>query len=256
MAVDPPVLYNGYWVSTRVLDSAYGSHSQRQIDNAYQFRAGLQAQGYCEKAIAGILGCAQVESGINPGAIQKWSVLPNNAESLSDVPNSVMLQYYRPTAGGQGYGLGFLQWDRYSSTYHTHDLLGWEDRNGYVWYDGAGQLARLEFEYTNDAQYHFWQNNYGARLTWTAYKNIETTFPTYNAGEVANVWTSCWERSSLDPSGRQHRRDNAEYWYQYFHDNPDPPTPPTPPTPSRFSPKLIPLIVKRKKVEKVVKRFY
>ncbi len=247
MAVDPPVLYNGYWTSTRVLDNPYGSHSQKQIYNAYKFRSALQAQGYCEKAIAGILGCAQVESGINPGAIQKWSVLPNNAESLADVPNSVMLQYYTPTAGGQGYGLGWLQWDTFSSTYQTNSLLGWMNANNYVWYDAVGQLARLAFEFANDSTYHFWTNNYGSQLTWQAYKDIETAFPTYNAGEVANVWTSCWEKSSLDPSGRQHRRDNAEWWYDYFTAHPQPP----------FNKQwLFAILSKRKKVSKSVKRFF
>lgn len=224
MAADPPVLYNNWWVYLRdMVGGTYGSShlnpSDFQIHNAYRMRAGLQAQGYDEKAIAGIIGNAQVESGITPGAIQKVSALPNGANRIEDVPNSYMLQYYTPTAGGQGYGLGLLQWDRYSAQYHTQDLLGWEDRNGYVWYDGEGQLARLDFEYQNNAQYNFWRMNYGS-LTWADYKQIETTYPSYDAAECANVWASCWELSSLDPTGRQYRRDNADYWYQYFQDHP------------------------------------
>lgn len=249
MALDPPVKYNGYWTYLRILDDAYGTHSQKQIENAYKFRSALQAQGYCEKAIAGIIGCGQVESGINPAAIQArfYNALPGSPASIADTPNSLMIQYYPGTAGGQGYGLGWLQWDRYG-TYQTNDLLGWANANGYNWYDGDAQMARLAFEFANDSTYHFWQNNYGDRLTWQAYKDIETTFPTYDAGEVANVWTSCWERSSQNPSGRQHRRDNAIWWYQYFLDNPEPPT--------KIKPIFIPLIIKRKKVEKVAKRFY
>lgn len=225
MAVDPPVLYNDWWVYLRdMVGGTYGSShlnpSPYQIHNAYKMRELLQQQGYDDKAIAGVIGNAQVESGITPGAIQKVSALPNGAETLSDVPNSYMLQYYTPTAGGQGYGLGLLQWDRYSSQYHSQDLLGWEDRNGYVWYDGDGQLARLDFEFQNDSTYHFWRLNYGNDLTWARYKEIEYYYPNYNAGECANVWASCWELSSTDPTGRQHRRDNAEYWYQYFIDHP------------------------------------
>ena len=236
MAVDPPVLYNDWMVYLRrMVGGTYGSShlnpSVYQVHNAYKMRAALQAQGYDETAIAGVIGNAQVESGISPGAIEKVSALPNGATTLSDVPNSYMLQYYTPTAGGQGYGLGLLQWDRYSAQYHTQDLLGWEDRNGYVWYDGDGQMARLYFEFNNDSVYHFWTMNYGPNLDWNAYRQIETTFPTYDPGEAANVWASCWEKSSLDPTGRQYRRDNAQYWYDLFNDEPDPPDPPDPPEP-------------------------
>lgn len=224
MAVDPPVLVNDWWVYLRdMVHNPYGSShlnpSTYQIHNAYRMRSFLQQQSYDDTAIAGVIGNAQVESGITTGAIENVSVLPNGAEHISDVPNSYMLQYYRKPQGVSGYGLGLLQWDRYSSTYQTQDLLGWTNANGYDWYDGDGQMARLDFEYQNNAQYHFWQMNYGS-LTWTDYKSIETTYPTYDAGEAANVWASCWEVSSLDPEGRQKRRDNAAFWYQYFIDHP------------------------------------
>lgn len=225
MAVEPPVLYNNYWVYLREMGSSHLNPTDEQTHNAYMMRAELQLQGYDDKAIAGIIGNAQVESGITTGAIQKYSVLPNGGERLQDVPNSYMLQYYTPTAGGQGYGLGLLQWDRVSQQFQQHDLLGWMDRNGYVWYDGAGQLDRLLFEYNNDSYYHFWRMNYGS-ITWSDYKQIGTVQPTWDAGEAANVWASCWELSSLNPTGRQHRRDNALYWYQWFIDHPVEPHPP------------------------------
>lgn len=225
MAVADPVLVNGWWVYLRNMThppwgSVHLNPTDYQIRNAYRLRAGLKAQGYDDTAIAGVIGNAQVESGITPGAIQNYSVLPNDGERIEDVPNSYMLQYYTPTAGGQGYGLGLLQWDRYSTTYQGHDLLTWENANGYDWYDGAGQLARLDFEFQHNAQYNFWRMNYGSAMTWAAYKDIEIQFPTYDAGEAANVWASCWEISSLDPTGRQRRRDNAAFWYQYFIDHP------------------------------------
>ena len=227
MAADPPVLFNDWWVYLRdMTGGTYGSShldpSEYQTHNAYKMRAALQLQGYDEKAIAGIIGNAQVESGITTGAIEKVSALPNGANSIEDVPNSYMLQYYTPTAGGQGYALGLLQWDRFSRQFQTHDLLGWCDRNGYVWYDGDGQMARLDFEFQNNAQYNFWRMNYGS-LTWEDYKQIETTYPSYDAGECANVWASCWELSSLDPEGRQFRRDNAQYWYDWFQAHPTEP---------------------------------
>lgn len=229
MAVNPPVLYNNWWVYLRdMVGGTYGSShlnpSTFQIHNAYRMRKALKLQNYDDKAVAGVIGNAQVESGLTPGAIQKVSVLPNGAERIQDVPNSYMLQYYNPPAGGQGYGLGILQWDRLSAQYQTNDLLGWENANGYVWYDGDGQMARLWFEYINNQYYNFWRLNYGSNVTWDFYKEIGTNEPTWDAGECANVWASCWEVSSLDPTGRQYRRDNANFWYDYFIANPTDPT--------------------------------
>lgn len=219
MALDPPIKYNGFWTYLRPMGSTLLAPTDEQIWNAYKFRQGLKAIGYDDTAIAGVLGNAQVESGVNPAAIQKYSVLPGDPANINDTPNDYMLQNYTPTAGGQGFGLGFLQWDRFSTTYQTNDLLGWMNANNYDWYDGAGQLARLDFEFQNNAQYNFWQMNYGT-FTWSQYKQIETERPQWDAGEAANVWASCWEVSSLDPAGRQARRDNAAFWYQYFIDHP------------------------------------
>lgn len=229
MAVADPELYNDYWTYMRdMIHDPWGSvhlnPSKYQTHNAYMMRAALQLQGYDEHAIAGIIGNAQVESGITTGAIENYSILPNQGESIADVPNSYMLQYYTKPQGVSGYGLGLLQWDRYSSTYQGHDLLGWCNANGYDWYDGAGQMARLDFEFQHDAQYNFWRMNYGS-LTWADYKQIETTYPSYDPGECANVWASCWELSSLSPSGRQQRRDNAQYWYDWFQAHPTEPKP-------------------------------
>ena len=249
MAVQDPVLYNDWWVYLRdMIRSPWGSvhlnPSDLQIHNAYKMRSALQAQGYCDKALAGVIGSAQQESGLTTGAIQKSSVLPNGGEQLSDVPNSYMLQYYTPTAGGQGYGLGLLQWDRFSSTYQSQDLLGWTNAHGYNWYDGDGQMARLAFEYANDSTYHFWRLNYGNDLTWSVFKDIDNSrFSHYDAGECAAVWDSCWELSS--GSGREIKRANANFWYKYFIDHPLPPVPP-------LKPSIICSIINKRKVIKSV----
>lgn len=225
MAVEAPVLYNDWWVYLRdSMGSTWLNPNSEQIHNAYMMRDALRLQGYDDTAIAGVIGNAQVESSLTTGAIQKWSVLPNSGERLQDVPNSYMLQYYTPTAGGQGYGLGLLQWDRFSSTYQSQDLLGWTNANGYNWYDGIGQMARLDFEFNNDSTYHFWRQNYN--ITWAEFKDFENSRPTWDAGDSADVWASNWELSSLSPEGRQHRKDNALFWYQYFIDHPIEPSTP------------------------------
>lgn len=222
MALDPPIKYNDFWTYLRPMGSTLLNPTKQQIWNAYKFREGLKALGYDDTAIAGVLGNSQVESGINPASIQRYSILPGDPANIYDTPNSYMIQYYTPPTGGAGYGLGFLQWDRLSATYNTNDLLGWTNANGYNWYDGEGQLARLDFEFNTDSTWHFWRYNYG-NYTWADYKQIETTRPTWDAGEAANVWASCWELSDPDPDARQRRRDNAMFWHQYFIDHPFPP---------------------------------
>lgn len=254
MAVSPPVLYNDWWVYLRdMTGGTYGSShlnpSEYQIHNAYKFRSALQAQGYCEKALCGVIGASQQESGLTTGAIERWSALPNRGEDIEDVPNSYMIQYYTQPSGQRGWALGLLQWDGLSSVYQTHKLVGWCNANGYDWYDGDGQTARLAFEYNNDSTYHFWANNYGSALTWSVFKNIENSqFSNYDAGECAAVWDACYERSS--GAGREYKRDNANYWYQYFRDHPTPP-----PTPSDFPIWLL-YQFNRKKVLKNGKRVF
>lgn len=220
MAVAAPVQIGGYWVYLRdMIRAPYGSShlnpSTYQIQNAWQFRTELIHIGYCETAIAGIMGNAQVESGLTPGAIQKSSVLPNGAERVEDVPNSYMLRYYNPPSGGSGYGLGMLQWDRLSGTYNTNDLLGWTNANGYEWYEGIGQAARLDFEFNHDSTYHFWRMNWGS-LTWADFRDIETARPDYGPEDASDIWASCWELSSTSETGRRYRRENARYWYDLF----------------------------------------
>ena len=258
MAVDPPVLTDNYFCYLRdMIHSPYGSvllnPSAYQIHNAYVMRAALTVQGYCPKAMAGIIGCSQQESGITTGAIQKWSALPNGGETIADVPNSYMIQYYTPPdSQTRGYALGLLQWDGLSNVTNTHKLVGWCEANGYNWYDGNAQMARLDFEYNNDSTYHFWVNNYGPNLTWAVYKDIEhSQFSNYDAGECAAVWDACWERSS--GAGREIKRQNALFWYQYFIDHPTPP--PTPPDPGAGLPPWMYVILNEKrKVTRNVKR--
>jgi len=248
MAVEAPVLYNDWWVYLRdTMGSTHLNPNDKQIWNAYKMRAALQAQGYCDKAIAGVIGNAQVESSLTTGAIQKPSVLPNNGETLADCTNQNMIDYYTPPAGTRGYGLGLLQWDGRSSTYQQHKLVGWTNANGYLWYDGNGQMARLAFEFANDSTYHFWSLGYGQNLTWAVYKNIETSssYSHYTARDCADVWRVCWEVGG--DSSIAARKDNAAFWYNYFQEHPTPPFHGLPP--------WLLYQFNKKKVLKNVKRF-
>ena len=222
MAVDAPVLYNDWWVYLRDLTPPLGythlTPTSMQIHNAYKMRSALQAQGYDDKAIAGVIGNAQKESGLTTGAIFAHSILPNNGESLAECTTAYMYQYYQIPQGTNG-PVGLLQWNGH--TQNTNNVIAYAYNRNLVWYDGDVQMQLLDYEYQNNS---IWQNNYGSDLTWSVYKQISTSqFSAYDAGECGNIWASCFEMSSTDPSYRQDIRDNANYWYQYFIDHPTPP---------------------------------
>lgn len=222
MAVDAPALYNGWWVYLRDMTPPYGSThlnpTEMQIVNAYKMRTALQLQGYCDKAIAGVVGNAQKESGLTTGAIYAWSRLPNNGESLAECTTDYMYQYYQIPQGSNG-PVGLLQWNGHDEG--TNNVIAFAKRYGLVWYDGDTQMYLLQREFETGST---WQNNYGPNLTWAVYKDIENSqFASFDAGECGNVWASCFEISSTDPSYRQDIRDNSNYWYQYFIDHPNPP---------------------------------
>ena len=222
MAVDSPVLYNDWWVYLR--DSMGSSHlnpSDKQIHNATKIYYGLLAQGYTSEAACGILGNMQTESGLSPGALQSHlSTLPNNGEHLADLTNTVMLSY--ASQNDSGYGTGLIQWDSYTSTAPAGNVIAsFAIRYNYQWYDGDCQLFRLQREYETDDQYHYWYaNNHNPATTWAQFKAW-----TGSVTEAADIFRQCRERSSGSSTGNQYRRDNAQYWYNYFQGGPTPPTP-------------------------------
>ena len=223
MAVDAPVLYNNFWVYLRYsMGSTHLNPSDKQKHNAEQIYNGLIAQGYTLEAACGILGNMQTESGLSPGALDSHlSSLPNNGEHLADLTNSVMLGY--ASQNNSGYGTGLIQWDSYTTTAPAgNTLVSFAIRYNYEWYDGECQLFRLQREYETDSQYHYWYaNNHTPAVTWAQFKNW-----TGSVSEATDIFRQCRERSSGDPTGNQNRRDNAQYWYDYFKD-----VPPTPPVP-------------------------
>lgn len=223
MAVDAPVLYNNFWVYLRYsMGSTHLNPSDKQKHNAEQIYNGLIAQGYTLEAACGILGNMQTESGLSPGALDSHlSSLPNNGEHLADLTNSVMLGY--ASQNNSGYGTGLIQWDSYTTTTPAgNTLVSFAIRYNYEWYDGECQLFRLQREYETDSQYHYWYaNNHTPAVTWAEFKNW-----TGSVSEATDIFRQCRERSSGDPTGNQNRRDNAQYWYDYFKD-----VPPTPPVP-------------------------
>lgn len=220
MPVQSPVLYNGWWVYLRDnMGSTHLNPNDKQIVNAYNMRTALRTQGYCDKAIAGVIGCAQHESSLTTGAIERTSVFPQGAETLAECTNATMEQYYTADPP-YDWGLGLLQWDRKSQIAPLcHVIVSTAIRQNMLWYDGNLQMYRLELEYQTDSTYHFWRLNWASDLTWSVYKDIENSrFSNYTAGQCAEVWDACFELSS--GAGREYKKDNADFWYQYFIDHP------------------------------------
>lgn len=226
MAVDAPVLYNDWWVYLRYsMGSTHLNPNEKQKHNAEKIYYGLLAQGYTSESACGILGNMQTESGLSPGALDRHlSSLPNNGEHLADLTNTVMLGY--ASQNNSGYGTGLIQWDSYTTTPPAgNTLVSFAIRYNYEWYDGDCQLFRLQREYETDSQYHYWYaNNHSPAVTWSQFKNW-----TGSVSEATDIFRQCRERSSGDPTGNQNRRDNAQYWYDYFSGGPTPPPPPPPP---------------------------
>lgn len=222
MAVDPVVLYNDWWVYLRYsMGSTHLNPNDKQIHNATKIYNNLISQGYTSIAACGILGNMQTESGLSPGALDgHLSTLPNNGQHLADLTNNVMLGY--ASQNDSGYGTGLIQWDSYTSTAPAGNVIAsFAIRYGYQWYDGDCQMFRLQREFETDSTYHFWNaNNHTPSISWAAFKQF-----TGSVSEAADIFRQCRERSSGDPTGNQNRRDNAQYWYDYFGDTPTPPTP-------------------------------
>lgn len=222
MAVDSPVLVNDWWVYLRFsMGSTHLNPSDKQIHNATKIYNALIAQGYSSVAACGILGNMQTESGLSPGALDgHLSSLPNNGEHLADLTNQVMLSYASTSASG--YGTGLIQWDSYTTTAPAGNVIAsFAIRNNMEWYDGDCQLFRLQREFETDSQYHFWSASaYSPAITWAEFKNFSGT-----AAEAADIFRKCRERGG-GGSGIQYRRDNAQYWLDYFGGV----TPPTPVT--------------------------
>lgn len=190
--------------------------SAKQIHNATKIYTYLHNLGWSLSAIAGVIGNMQVESWLSPGLIEGThrSTLPNRAASLSDVPNSVMINYY----GNSGYGVGLVQWDGYTSTAPAgQKLVSFAERYNLNWYDGDTQMFRIEREQATNIQWTAATVS-GTYWTWS-------NFPTNNETPEtsAKIWRICYEVAAAGTDAR--RQANARYWYDYFSQGPTPPTP-------------------------------
>lgn len=214
-------LINDWWLTTDTGGSMGTTDTSgitsKQQHNATKVYNYFSALGWSLSAIAGMLGNMQLESWMSPALIQGThrSQLPNSASSLSDVPNSVMINFY----GSSGYGIGLVQWDGYTSTAPAgQKLVSFAERYGYNWYDGDTQCYRIQREKETNIQ---WQNGTVDGIYWTWANYVNTT---ESPEKAAHAWRVCYEVAASGTDST--RQANARYWYEYFAD-----VPPTPPLP-------------------------
>lgn len=233
-------LYNGFYIATDTRAGPWhvsgGTVTQEQKDNANAIKSFLVNHlGWTINSVCAILGNMMGESTINPAYIESThrSYLPNSAASLSDVPNSVMENFYDAYYGqsNRGYAIGLVQWDGYteSAGVRRQKLVNYAIVNNMNWYDGWTQLYRLKFEHDKDSTYHFFQSVRVSGIYYT-FSNFVTS--TTSVSDLTKAWSWGYERNS---GGAGERIPDAEYWYSYF-TGPDAPQPITPLNPEPYDP--------------------
>ena len=171
------------------------SSNSQQIDNATEMWNYFRSLNYSEEATAAIIGNAQHESALNPA---QWQ--------------------YGGYVGNMNDGYGLFQWDDASKYITTYcGTYGYDRTDGYY------QCQWVETQTIGGLLGDQWIPVPGVYPnTWNDFK-ISTDPP----GDLAIVFAREWERGNWWGTAGQNRRDNSEYWYQYFTGTP--PTPPTPP---------------------------
>ena len=212
--------YNDWYLSTDTRLGAWNVRQENptayQIYNATKIYNALTSYGWSLSAVCGIIGNMQHESTLSPAWIEETNRWRLSGTELADVPNSVMQNFYNEYYhdDNRGYGLGLVQWDGKGIT--RQKLVGFCENNGYIWYDGDAQMARLLDEYTRDLQWEV-HTYYGTTWSWNNYVTNTRT-----PEESARIWCGCYEVSG----GVVYRQENARYWYDYFSGGPTPPPPP------------------------------
>lgn len=221
-----PTLVNGWYMATNTTIGGWsGTPSQMQIDNANIIRSFFLNEGWTLNAICGMLGCMQGESTINPAFIQATnrSRLPNSAANLSDVPNSVMINFYMEYYGDtrKAYAIGLVQWDGYSERngIRGQKLVNYATDNNIQWFDGWTQMYRIRGEQQYDVQHG--TTSFFLPVTYSGVRYTFANYPysTSTPEILAAAWTSGYERNA---GGVGYRDENARWFFDYF-SSPDAP---------------------------------
>lgn len=196
-----------------------GTPTPEQISNANIVRSFFLNEGWTLEAICGMIGCMQGESTINPAYIEETNRyrLPNRASSLTDVPNNVMINFYREYYGDtrRGYAIGIVQWDGYSNKNGVdgQKLVNYANSNNIEWYDGWTQLYRIRGEQQYDLNNH--THSFFDVIQWSGTNWSFWNYPscTLTPEACASIWTYGYERNSGGPG---YRPENARWFYDFF----------------------------------------
>lgn len=218
-------LVNGWYMATNQRCGAWSVTDSlptaEQLSNANIVRSFFINEGWTINAICGMLGCMQGESTINPAFIQETNRrrLPNSGNNLSDVPNSVMENFYMEYYGDtrKAYGIGIVQWDGYSTrnNLQRQKLVAYAEDNNIIWYDGWTQMYRIRGEQQYDVQHGTHSFFQPVRYGGVTYTFANFPYSTATPEILASAWTSGYERNS---GGVGYRDENARWWYNYFTD--------------------------------------
>lgn len=213
-------ILNGFYLATNSRAGGYsGTPTAEQINNANIIRSFFISKGWTINAICGMLGCMQGESTVNPAFIQatnRWR-LPNSGDDLTDVPNSVMrnffMEYYQDTR--KAYAIGLVQWDGYTvyNQVDTQKMVAFAIANNIVWYDGWTQLYRLFMEQQSDETQQRTDFFKKVRVSGIDYTFANYPYSTASPEDLAKAFTWGYERNA---GGEGFRPENARRWYDLF----------------------------------------
>lgn len=238
-------------------DVNYAEPNSYMTHNADKIYSYLTSEGFTVNAISAMLGNMQVESTINPALIQdtnRWR-LPNSGAELSDVPNSVMQNFYDEYYGlsSGGFGISLVQWDGKGITRQKY--VGFCINNNLIWYEGNSALARLIDEKDRNLQFQT------VTIGGVAYNWSNFPYSTASPEDLAEAWRAGYERSVYTPENKARRQRNARWWYEYLTgepptppDPPDPPDPPEPPEPTILPAWYYMLLYRRRNKKEVILR--
>lgn len=181
----------------------YDRTSQEAKDNADMMRAFLNARGWTDNAIAGILGNISAESGYNPWRWQSDDVL--NSTDTETIRDSTV----------NAYGLfQFTPAGKYILSSTAQSFTGYAPNFN----DVAGNPLDAE------AQLAYIDAGLGGYYPTATYDLTLAQFKAsmLPAETLASAWLYNYERPA-DPSATESvRRENARYWHEYFGGHPTP----------------------------------
>lgn len=211
----------------------YANTSTEGLANATNIKTFLQAQGWDLKAICALLGNGVGESGLNPW---RWE---------SDyVPTVSEFEAWTPAqATSHGYGLfGFTPASNYINNTNMAQLLiygygpNFSDNTGRA-IDGNAQLF-----YFNSTAASNWSSNlfnyYNTEFTAIGVDISTFYYVSFNdfilgvngntqmtLEECVGAFELCYEKPAATAAANSYntRVTNAQYWYNYFSNNPVPP---------------------------------